>query len=220
MELFLQVTVFILGACIISFLKVIAQDYPNINYTRRSRCDYCHRILQWYEIIPIIGYFIVHGKCSGCKNQIDFYNPLQEFAGGTFLLLNVQFGTLNYLPLFLMLIILGFSDAFYGYIYPIFYLLALPTVIWHFSTVHLLAAVIIYLTLLLLNNHSLIGLGDIEIMALLALIFDLNDVLRITILACFLCIIQFLFNKKRSYRFIPYLTVSTGIIYLIFVIRT
>ncbi|KAE9557030.1 prepilin peptidase [Companilactobacillus bobalius] len=220
MELFLQVTVFILGACIISFLKVIAQDYPNISCTRRSRCDYCHRILQWYEIIPIAGYFIVHGKCSNCKNQIDLFNPLQEFIGGIFLLLTVQFGTLNYLPLFLMLIILSFSDAFYGYIYPIFYLLALPTVIWHFSTIHLLTAVIIYLSLLLLNNHSLIGLGDIEILALLALIFDLSDVLRITILACLLCIIQFLFNKKRSYRFIPYLTVSTGIFYLIFVIRT
>ena len=220
MELFLQVTVFILGACIISFLKVIAQDYPSIDYTRRSRCDYCHRILQWYEIIPITGYFIVHGKCSSCKNQIDFFNPLQEFIGGIFLLLIVQFGTLNYLPLFLMLIILGFSDAFYGYIYPIFYLLALPTIIGHFSTTHLITAVIIYLALLLLNNHSLIGLGDIEILALLALIFDLNDVLRITILACLLCIIQFLFNKKRSYRFIPYLTISTGIIYLIFVIKT
>ncbi|WP_334341101.1 prepilin peptidase [Companilactobacillus sp. HBUAS56275] len=220
MELFIQITVFILGACIISFLKVIAQDYPNINYVRRSQCDYCHRILQWYEIIPIIGYFIVHGKCSSCKNQIDFNNPLQEFLGGIFILLVVQFGNLNYLPLFITLIILGFSDAFYGYIYPIFYLLALPTIIWHFSTVHFLTAIIIYLSLFLLNRKSLIGLGDVEVLTILALVFDLNIILRIIILACLLCIIQFLFNKKRSYRFIPYLTIATGIIYLIFLFKT
>lgn len=216
MELFLQIIVFILGACIISLLKVIAQDYPNINYSRRSMCDYYHRILRWYEIIPIVGYFIVHGKCSSCKKQINFYNPLQEFCGGFLIYLTYHFNNLSYLPLILMLIVLGFADSFYGYIYPIFYWLSLPTIIWHFSKVHLVSALLTYGLLLILNKIYPLGLADIEVIAILMLIFNLTTVLTIVTVACFLCILKFLVNKKRSFRFIPYLTVSTGIIYLIF----
>ncbi|TGD23313.1 prepilin peptidase [Companilactobacillus suantsaicola] len=214
MEYLLQLLIFIFGACIISFLKVFAQDYPQIN-TRRSQCDYCHRILRWYEIIPILGYFIDNGKCSTCKNQINFLNPLQEFCGGLLILSSYYFNNLSYLPLILTLILLGFCDAFYGYVYPIFYLGFLPTIIWHFSGQHLLISLLVYLSLLLLSRNHLIGLGDVEIISILALVFNLELFLLIMILACLLCIGNFAVNKKRSFRFIPYLCIATGFVFVI-----
>ncbi|KRK92353.1 prepilin peptidase [Companilactobacillus futsaii] len=210
---FLYLLFFILGACIISFLKVIAHDYPQISLSRRSHCDYCSRILRWFEIIPIIGYFIIHGKCNSCKNQLNFSNPLLEFIGGLMSCFLLYIDDFSYLPLFLMLIVLGFSDFFFGYIYPIFYLLALPSFFLRFNHLHWLAAIAIYLSLILLQKIYSLGLGDIEVLTIIGLLFDLNSFLCILLLACCFCLIQYFGYKKRAFRFIPYLTWSTGIIY-------
>ena len=219
MKELLTILFFILGACIISFLKVIAYDYPNISFTRRSHCDYCGRILRWFEIIPIVGYFIVHGRCFSCKNQINFYNSLQETIGGilfTFLWIN---GDWYYIPLFIMLTILAFMDSYYGYVYPIFYLTILPTLFWEFSNLSFLTAVITFSVLWLLSRHYTFGLGDIEVLALLGLIIGPQKLILTILLACFLCLGVFLWQKKRSFRFIPYISIATGIIYLIFSIK-
>jgi len=215
----LDLIVFILGACTISFLKVIAHDYPQIDTTRRSHCDHCNRILRWYEIIPIVGYFIVNGKCIRCKNQIDFSNPLLELCGGLLFVITVHIGDWKYLPFFIMLIILGFTDYFYGYVYPIFYSLSIPTLILSFDHLFIWNGIIIYFVLLLLSKLTLLGLGDIETMSIIGILFDPTTFLKIILTACLLCFFTYLINKKRSFRFIPYLTVATGTIYLIFSIK-
>lgn len=219
MKYFLYSLIFILGACIISFLKVIAYDYPQISFTRSSHCDYCGRILRWFEIIPIIGYFIVHGKCSQCKNQIDFQNPFWEFIGGVIWLIIVHSGAWYYLPIFVMLVLLSFTDGFFGYIYPIFYLISLPSLIWLLPNLHIITGLSVYIVLWLLAQNHPLGLGDVEIIAVLSLLFNLQTILSIVLLACFFCLLAFAVNKKRSFRFIPYLAVATGIIYLIFQLK-
>ncbi|MFC6175548.1 prepilin peptidase [Companilactobacillus huachuanensis] len=213
MKYFLYFIIFILGACIISFLKVIAHDYPQIDVKRRSHCDYCGRILRWFEIIPIAGYFITNGKCLSCKNQIDFWNPFWEFIGGIIFLSMIHFGDLIYLPLFIGLVILAFTDAYYGYVYPITYLIIVPTLF--FTPLHILNALLTYFALLLISRKYPFGLGDIEILAILSLILGLKMALWILMIACLFCIISFLFNQKRSFRFIPYIAIATGFIYMI-----
>ena len=216
MKYLFTILFFILGACIISFLKVIALDYPKISFTRRSHCDHCGRTLRWFEIIPIVGYFIVHGKCFRCKNQIDFRNSVEELGGG---LLFIKLTLLNdyaLLPFWLMLIVLAYSDYFYGYIYPIFYLLILPTLILNYQNIHLLIGSLVYLCLWLLSHKYRLGLGDVEVISLLALIVNLQTLSYVILLACFLCLVSYFFQQKKSYRFIPYLTVASGIIYMIF----
>lgn len=212
LKYFLYFTIFILGACIISFLKVIAHDYPQIDITRRSHCDYCGRILRWFEIIPIVGYFITNGKCSSCKNQIKFWHPTLELIGGLIFLSIIHLGDYTYLPLFIGLTILGFTDAEYGYVYPATYLVIIPTVL--LTPLHLINALLTYLILLLISYKYPFGLGDIEVLAILSLIFGLTVTLWILTIACSMCILTFLINKKRSFRFIPYLTFATGIVYL------
>ena len=113
-----------------------------------------------------------------------------------------------------MLSLLGFTDAFYGYIYPLTYLLIIPTLILH--PLHPITAVIIYGMLLLISRQYSLGLGDIEVISLISLIVGLNTTLWILMLACLACIISYLVYKKRSFRFIPYLSLATGIIHLIF----
>lgn len=213
MKYFLYLIIFMLGACIISFLKVVAHDYPHLSLTRRSHCDYCDRILRWFEIIPIIGYFIVYGKCSHCKNQISFLNPVNEFIGGSIFLTLINCNDFALIPLFLLLILLGFCDAFFGYVYPMTYVIVIPTLFWH--QFHPLIGLIFYFSLLLFSRKYEFGLGDIEVIALLGLILGWFSTLWIITLACLICLTAYLVHKKRSFRFIPYLSYSTGIVYLI-----
>ena len=220
MKYLLYSTFFILGACIISFLKVIAHDYPQLDFTRRSHCDYCHRILRWYEIIPLMGYFIVHGKCLTCKKQIDFGNPLQEFFGGLTCVTLFYFHDLQLLPLVMMLVLSAYADVFYGYTYAAFYLICLPTVLLNYRHLHFGTAFLCYLLLILLSKDFELGLGDIEILSIIGLIMGTMLVLEIILLSCLLCLIRFCFNKKRSFRFIPYITIATGLIYLTFIFKT
>lgn len=46
----------------------------------RSHCRHCGRILQWWELIPLAGFFILNGKCSGCHKPLGLFYPLLEIG--------------------------------------------------------------------------------------------------------------------------------------------
>lgn len=59
---------FLLGAVIGSYLATILWRLPrggNAN-AGRSHCDRCGRMLVWYKLIPIGGYLLTRGRCTGC----------------------------------------------------------------------------------------------------------------------------------------------------------
>lgn len=51
----------------------------------RSRCDFCQRQLKWYELVPVLSFLILRGKCRTCGATIPFQYPIVELASGTFL---------------------------------------------------------------------------------------------------------------------------------------
>ncbi|WP_076613336.1 prepilin peptidase [Companilactobacillus versmoldensis] len=57
-------TIFFTCASLVSFLTVVAQDYPDPKHrsVRRSHCDHCHCPLSWTHIIPILSYLSTFGK--------------------------------------------------------------------------------------------------------------------------------------------------------------
>ena len=48
-----------------------------------SICMSCKTKLKWYEMIPIISYIILGGKCRHCKEKISLQYPLVEFLNGS-----------------------------------------------------------------------------------------------------------------------------------------
>jgi leader peptidase (prepilin peptidase)/N-methyltransferase len=44
----------------------------------RSMCDHCHRVLSWWELIPIISYVVFSGKSHCCHKPLSIQYPLVE----------------------------------------------------------------------------------------------------------------------------------------------
>ena len=47
----------------------------------RSRCDGCHRVLNWRETMPVLSYVAARGACRSCTAAISPYHPIGEGLG-------------------------------------------------------------------------------------------------------------------------------------------
>ena len=60
----------------------------------RSRCDKCKKTLKWYDLIPLLSFVLLKGKCRYCHTLLSLYYPIIEmttgvlFAATTFFVLN------------------------------------------------------------------------------------------------------------------------------------
>ncbi len=76
--------VFIVGLCIGSFLNVVIYRVPNgVSIAKgRSKCPNCDHTLRPYDLIPVVSYMILRGKCRDCGSKISPRYPLVELATG------------------------------------------------------------------------------------------------------------------------------------------
>lgn len=108
----IQLVLFIFGASLGSFINVLALRYDpeksfwtffrlknkktekqknNIETINRSHCPHCGKVLQWYELIPIVSFIIQAGQCRGCKKSISWQYPVVEVVMGTLTVLLWRF---------------------------------------------------------------------------------------------------------------------------------
>jgi len=74
---------FVLGTIIGSFLNVVIDraDTGESIWKGRSHCPYCGKTLSWWELIPILSFVFLRGRCSSCHHKLSWQYPLVE--GGT-----------------------------------------------------------------------------------------------------------------------------------------
>lgn len=85
---------FILGASVGSFLNVVIDRLPTGRsiVRHRSYCESCDRPIGLLELIPIISYTVLHGRCRSCGARIPLRILLVELGTGTaFLLLFLSY---------------------------------------------------------------------------------------------------------------------------------
>ncbi|MEG2051835.1 MAG: prepilin peptidase [Oscillospiraceae bacterium] len=80
----LYIFVFIIGSCFGSFLNVLIYRVPKCeSFAKgRSHCPGCGKTLRFFDMIPVLSWFILKGKCRDCKCKISFRYPLVEIIGG------------------------------------------------------------------------------------------------------------------------------------------
>lgn len=109
--------IFIIGACIGSFLNVVIYRVPNeLSLLPSSACPNCKNSIKFYHNIPILGWLMLGGKCSNCKGSISWRYPAVEFLTAlVFCLIYWQIGITVFLPVALVfsatMLALIFIDA-------------------------------------------------------------------------------------------------------------
>ncbi len=120
MEILYLIIFFIFGLLMGSFFTVVGSRLPRHEKftTNRSYCDKCHHELSLLDMIPLLSFICLRGKCRYCKGKIDELSSYMEFFTGIlFALAYYVFGfswdLLIALGIVAMLIIISVSDISY-----------------------------------------------------------------------------------------------------------
>ncbi len=83
MELYIYIALAIFGILIGSFLNVVILRFDTgASISKgRSKCFSCEKALSWYELLPVVSFFIQKGRCRGCLSKISWQYPLVELLG-------------------------------------------------------------------------------------------------------------------------------------------
>ena len=70
----------LLGACIGSFLNVVAWRLPRQESVvrPRSHCPHCGTQLRWHDNVPVLSWLLLRGRCAHCGAPISLRYPAVE----------------------------------------------------------------------------------------------------------------------------------------------
>lgn len=120
MNILYLIIFFILGLCMGSFFTVVGLRLPNHEnfLNSRSYCDKCHHRLSLLDMVPLLSFLFLKGRCRYCKGKIDALSSYMEFFTGVlYALAYFDFGfsyeLLIALGIVSMLSIISVSDLTY-----------------------------------------------------------------------------------------------------------
>lgn len=80
---------FLLGLAAGSFLNVVSLRFQPGQWVfspkkirGRSHCLHCLKELRWYELIPVVSFFLQAERCRSCGKKISWQYPLVELLSG------------------------------------------------------------------------------------------------------------------------------------------
>lgn len=108
--MFEYIYIFLLGLFIGSFLNVLADRLSKEETIGgRSRCDKCKHKLAWFDLIPIISFTLLKGKCRYCRAPISIGHVYAEIITGVVFILTWYLSHLFYsaLPLHIVHVVIA-----------------------------------------------------------------------------------------------------------------
>ena len=233
MDIFLVV---IFGLVIGSFLNVCICRIANEESIAfpPSHCTNCGYELKAKDLIPVLSYIFLGGKCRSCKEKISIQYPIVEILNAIlYIAIYLKFGfTLNLLKFCLfasLLIVIGFIDFKTKYVYnstvvfgvvsgilfAVLEWMETKSIPWNYIAGAFIGFGIIYLIVILTRG---MGEGDIDIALICGLFLGIKGILVTLFLAIILggivatiILIFKLKERKAEIAFGPYLAIG-GII--------
>lgn len=245
---FFLLTSFILGTAIGSFLNVVIfrlKSGESFGFSH-SKCPHCGRRLRRLDLVPILSFFFLKGKCRYCEAKIAIQYPLVElvtglifalifsFLGGIDLILNFKletvFGLIAYAVFSSFLIVIFVYDLKHYLILdkvllPAFLFTLISILILEGENIlyHLLASMIFGFFLFFIYYFSKgkwMGGGDVKLAFLLGLMVGFPEIFftffTTFVLGALVSIALMIFGKKRMKDRMPLGTFMTLAAFLSF----
>ena len=217
-----------------SFYTVIGLRLPKHQdfIKTRSHCDHCHHTLGVWDMVPVISYIVLKGRCRYCHKKFSGLSTYMEIFSGilyalSFFVFGISGNLLIALGIISLLIILSVSDITY-YIIPdeilIFfsgYFIIINTIFQGIipSLLSILSGIVLfgfmYLVMLIGNflfKKETLGGGDIKLMFVVGLILNpflgLVSIFIASFLALPISILIMYTEKKNMVPFGPFLIIS------------
>ncbi len=108
-----------LGLIVGSFLNVLILRYGE-SLGGRSACMSCGAQIRWYDLIPVVSWLALGGRCRACKVRISLQYPLVEAATG------ITFALIGGAPISLPFVLLALPIAsllIAIFVYDLYYML-------------------------------------------------------------------------------------------------
>ncbi|MEG0805824.1 MAG: prepilin peptidase [Lachnospiraceae bacterium] len=201
-EIPIYCVIFLYGIVIGSFLNVCMVRLPlgESVVTTRSHCMQCGHLLKWYELIPIVSYVMLLGRCKVCKEKISPRYPIIEGVNGgiyvgIFLVNGMNLSSVLYCLLFSILLVASVID-FTSYEIPngcsiLILILGLIHVgldfsNWGYYLVGFFSVSFVLELILLISKGRAMGGGDVKLMAACGLLLGWDKIVLGFLFACVL----------------------------------
>lgn len=201
----------------------------------RSKCPDCEKTLNAFELVPVIGYILLRGKCKGCKKPISIKYPFMEFLTGTLFLVSfVLFrdNMLEYIVIVLfisLMVIVSVSDLYYRIVPDIILIVFLPMLLvlrifapidhWYDG---LIGAIIGFSFTYIIGYYGKkkfkqesLGGGDIKLYFLVGLFLGYQTVLLSLFFAAFAGLVHTVItgNREKFVAFVPFIFLGSMLAY-------
>lgn len=195
-----MIVLFIFGTIIGSFTSACIYrtcSSQSIFQPPRSFCPCCNHTLTWLDLIPLVSWLCLKGKCRYCHHPISIHYPLIEcFIGVLYILIYLEFGptlsTVAYMMLSPVLIWALYIDNELMILpdrtHVLCLLCGLVLVYWSPSqcSSKLIGSVIVSIPCLLLARYTGgMGYGDVKLIAVFGFLLGWQLLLVMFILSCF-----------------------------------
>ena len=215
--------IFVLGLIVGSFLNcVILRTYKGESFiVGRSYCPKCKHDLKPWDLIPVLSYLILRGKCRYCGNKISSQYPLVELSTAIiFSFVYLQVGLTSemiYLLAIMAIFIVIFVYDLKYYIIPDKFVFSgiILSAIWVFLTGDILitfasaiGASLFFFLIWFFSKGLAMGFGDVKLAFLIGLLLGWPNVIVGLFLGFFfgaiIGTISLLINQKNLKSEIPF----------------
>jgi leader peptidase (prepilin peptidase)/N-methyltransferase len=227
----------ILGLLLGSFYNVVGLRVPQNQsiITPRSHCSSCMRTLTSLELIPVVSYLFLKGKCKTCGTKVSpIYPAIELLTGALFLssalLLDWTPELLVALAFVSLLVIITVSDLAYMLIpdkillffLPVFIILRIfvPVEPWWDPIAGALTGFGLLFLIALITKGNGMGFGDVKLYFLIGIVLGLHNVLLSFFLASLLGsiigglgILTGVLKRKQPIPFGPFIAAGSIISY-------
>ena len=238
MNILIYSYIFIMGLVFGSFFNVVGIRVPSKEtLLGRSHCPNCNKQLGVVELIPVVGYLLLRGKCKECQSPISIKYPIIELITGvlflvSFIILRENMVEYILIVVFIsLLIIVTVSDLYYQIIPDIILIIFFPIILglrlynpidlWFDGLLGgLLGFIFMYLIALYGKKRfkkEALGGGDIKLYFIIGIVLGYQTVFLSLLFGSLIAIIySMIFGRKTGYLpFVPFIAIGSILAYFL-----